>query len=203
MFTGIVECTAKVLDQTASGILLKRPEKFDDLVIGASVSVLGVCLSVVHLTDDEMGFDVIAETWARTNLSDRKPGQWVNVERSVRADGRFEGHIVQGHIEGTGEITSIGEEGKWTMLRFKVSEELLPFIVHKGGIAVDGVSLTVAGLRGHEVAIALIPHTMKMTTFAGNEPGDRVNIETDVVGRYVHSFLHRDATSPYLPPDYA
>jgi riboflavin synthase len=115
----------------------------------------------------------------------------VNLERSLKADGRFEGHIVQGHIEGTAEVLSFKEDGKWVVLTVRMPQELLPYVVQKGGIAIDGVSLTISGLEGDRLSVSLIPHTLQVTTIGTLKPGDRVNIETDIVGRYVQKMLQR------------
>ena len=191
MFTGIVECAAEVLAKTDTGLTLERPAIFDDLQIGASISVSGVCLSVVQFDDASMRFDVIPETWARTNLGDLAAGKRVNMERSLLATGRFEGHVVQGHIEGTAEVLSLKEDGKWVTLTLRAPKELLPYIVHKGAIALDGISLTVAGVQGDLVSIALIPHTLKVTTLGDRKPGERINVETDVFARYLAKMMDR------------
>lgn len=192
MFTGIVECATAVVKKTDTGLTLARPPIFDDIALGNSIAVAGVCLSVVECTGDTMRFDVVPETWARTSLGDLQAGDAVNVERSMRADGRFEGHIVQGHIEGTAETVSLAQDGRWVTLTLTMPPELLPYVVKKGGIALDGVSLTVADVQGDKVMIALIPHTLQVTTLGTLKAGKRVNVETDIVGRYVKAFLTID-----------
>jgi riboflavin synthase len=188
MFTGIVETAAKIL-ASENGLTVERPTAFDDLRIGSSVAVAGVCLSVVELTADALRFDVMGETLKRTSLGDKKAGDMVNLERSLAANGRFEGHVVQGHVEGTGTVTELAQDGKWTLLRFTLPADLASLVVQKGAIAVDGVSLTVADLRDDVCTIALIPHTLAVTTLGSLRSGDRVNIETDILGRYVRSLL--------------
>lgn len=185
MFTGIVETTAKVLQKTDSGLALERPKTFTDITIGSSICVSGACLSVVAFDKKTMRFDVVSETWKRTKLGDLRVGGHVNLERSLRADARFEGHVVQGHIEGTGLITHYSLLDTQALLTLKIPKGLLPFVVEKGSIAIDGVSLTVAKMDGDRCTIALIPHTLEMTTFGSLKEGDRVNIETDVMGRYL------------------
>ena len=197
MFTGIVECATAVVEKTDTGLVLARPAAFDDLALGNSIATSGVCLSLVEFTEKTMRYDVVPETWARTNLGDLTVGDTVNVERSVRADGRLEGHIVQGHIEGTAETISLLQDGRWVTLKLRMPAALLPYVVKKGGIALDGVSLTVADVEGDIVSIALIPHTLQVTTLGLLTPGKRVNVETDIVGRYVRSFLDGTHTSPY------
>ncbi len=331
MFTGLIEATAILRDRTAQGITVERPKSFDDVKIGSSIAVSGVCLTIVDLTESLMRFDVVAETWDRTNLNDRHPGDRVNLERAMKSDARLDGHIVQGHVEGTGRVVSsipqplppeeerkkrfvgpnvlsfargmrkrstkaenhlwkalrdhqvknlhfrrqhpigslildfychalrlgievdggihdsapqkkndrlrdevlreemgvhvlrftndevlndldyvvrkieessptppsgapsprggggTGEgessEGKETKLSIEVPPDLTPFILPKGSICLDGVSLTVASIEKNIITVALVPHTLKETTLGSLKKGDRVNIETDVLTR--------------------
>lgn len=184
MFTGIIETTAAVLQKTATGLTLERPASFTDIKEGASIAVSGVCLSVVQFDEASMRFDVVEETWKRTKLGSLTVGDRVNLERSMRADGRFEGHIVQGHIEGVGTVVQPGTE-----ISIRIPSELVPMVVYKGSIALDGVSLTVARVEGDICTIALIPHTLEVTTFGALKEGDSVNIETDILGRYAYAML--------------
>lgn len=191
MFTGIVETTAKILDRSESGLIIERPETFDDIKIGGSISVSGVCLSVVKCDANSMSFNVVDETWRRTKLGDLVKGDYVNLERSVRADSRLEGHVVQGHIEAVAEIAEMTKGPHGAEMTLTLPEEVATCVVPKGSIAVDGVSLTVAKLEGNGCTIALIPHTMEITTLGDLNAGDRVNIETDILGRYILSFLSK------------
>jgi len=191
MFTGIVETTAPILRKTNDLLVLGLPSSFDDIAIGCSIAVSGVCLSVIAFDDASMSFNVVGETWARTNLGQKKEGDAVNLERALAANGRFEGHIMQGHIEGTAHAVEWRKDGQWTVLALRLSPDLLPYIVFKGSIAIDGVSLTVAGLEGDICTIALIPHTLEVTTLGSLKPGDAVNIETDILARYVESLLSK------------
>lgn len=193
MFTGIVETTAPILKKTETSLVLGRPASFHDLSVGCSIAVSGVCLSVVSFDDASMSFHVIGETWSRTNLADKKEGDRVNLERALAANGRFEGHIVQGHIEGRGDVVDVAQDGPWTTVTVRIPADILPFIVFKGSIALDGVSLTVAKLENDLCSIALIPHTLEVTTFGSLKPGDTVNIETDVLGRYVATMLSKQS----------
>jgi riboflavin synthase len=182
MFTGIVETAAEVLEVTDHSLTLRRPASFMDVVLGTSICTAGACLSAVRITPDTLGFDVVPETFARTSLGQLRPGSRVNLERSMRADSRFEGHIVQGHVEGVGEVVTNADPGDGTgwRLTFKVPEALLPCVIPKGSIAVDGVSLTVASIEQKICTIALIPHTLEVTTLGVLKSGDRVNLETDL-----------------------
>lgn len=192
MFTGIVEVVARVLKKTDSGLTLERPKIFTDITIGSSICVSGACLSVVAFDAKTMRFDVVSETWKRTKLGDLCVGDHVNLERSLRADGRFEGHVVQGHVEGTSGQWSVVSEKNGVRFTVTVPKNLLPFVVEKGSIAIDGVSLTVAKMDGDRCTIALIPHTLEVTTFGSLKEGERVNMETDVMGRYMHRMLTHD-----------
>lgn len=191
MFTGIVETKTAVLERQSGGLTLARPANWNDLEIGMSIAVSGVCLTVVAFDAASLRFDVVGETWAKTKLGTLHPGDFVNLERSLSANGRFEGHIVQGHIEGVGETLSLEADGLWTTLKIAIPASLLPCIVPKGSIAVDGVSLTVAAIDQHICSIALIPHTLSITTLGQLKPGDPVNIETDVMMRGLKGMMER------------
>lgn len=179
MFTGIIEATAQVREKSPNGLTLERPASFDDLKVGSSVAVAGVCLTVTRLTDAFMEFDVIPETWSKTMLHDLHMGDAVNLERAMKAGARLDGHIVQGHAEGAGKVV-LQKHGQ---LIVECPPELMPRIVPKGSIAISGVSLTVAGVEGSRCILALIPHTLEHTTLGRLAKGDRVNIETDVMMR--------------------
>ena len=181
MFTGIVEATAQIKENSGDRLVIERPPSWGDLSIGASISVSGACLSIVELTDDYMIFDVVVETQEKTSLGSKKSG-WINLERAIRADQRLDGHMVQGHIDGTGKVKYKVENGK---LLIDMPKELIKYCIQKGSIAIDGVSLTIADIQENAVAVALIPHTMEHTTLGDLQEGDIVNIETDIVGRYI------------------
>ncbi len=199
MFTGIIEATAKVLERGSStrgsplGLTIERPKSFTDLKIGSSICVSGVCLSVVKLTKASMQFDVVPETLKKSRLGKLKKGERVNLERAMKAGERLDGHVVQGHVEGTGRVKSVKRKEKSAeiIIHFPrptaAGRALFTFhsIVPKGSIAIDGVSLTIAKVNSKEVTIALIPHTMKNTTLGSLKKGDRVNVETDMLGRYL------------------
>ncbi|NOS68213.1 MAG: riboflavin synthase [Candidatus Peribacteraceae bacterium] len=187
MFTGIIEATATVLNTSSTGLTIERPALFDDIKIGSSISVSGVCLSVVELRSSSMRFDVVEETWKKTKLAELKKGDRVNLERSMKASDRIEGHIVQGHVEGVGTVNSVKRKEKSTEIIFHFSLLSFHSIVPKGSIAIDGVSLTVADVHDQSVTIALIPHTVENTTLGSLKKGDHVNIETDVMVRAARS----------------
>lgn len=185
MFTGIVETTAAVRNRTDTRLVLARPSSFDDVKLGSSIAVNGVCLTVVVLNKEDMAFDVVGETWRRTNLGTLNIGSMVNLERAMLAGGRFEGHIVQGHVEGVATVNEWKDDGEWKQLVLDVPQGLVLSIIEKGSIALDGVSLTVAALAGNIVTIALIPHTLAITTLGARRPGDAINVETDILAKYV------------------
>jgi riboflavin synthase len=173
------------LETGKNKLILERPATFTDIKLGASIAISGVCLSVVQFDDTQMSFDVIDETLRKTKLGDLHVGDAVNLERAMKASDRFEGHIVQGHVEGTGEIRDLGSETG--VLNIVLPDILVPFVIAKGSITLDGVSLTVANIDDTVCTVALIPHTLSITTLGHLKPGDRINIETDILGRYVLS----------------
>lgn len=181
MFTGIIESTAKILQKTDSGLVLARPAIFDDLKIGCSIAVSGACLSVTAFDDASMSFDVVPTTFQKTKLGSLNVGDIVNLERAIPAHGRLEGHIVLGHCEGVAKVLSF-EKG---ILTVSVPEYLTPYIVLHGSITLDGVALTVSNIQGMTVTVAIIPHTQANTTLGFLVPGVTVNVESDIVGKYI------------------
>lgn len=179
VFTGIIETTAKILENRKSSLTLERPQMFDDIKVGSSVCVAGVCLTVVELDARMMRFDVVEETLAKSKLGELKKGEEVNVERAMGAGGRLDGHIVQGHVEGVAKIA----DGGLRELRVTLPWGLMKAVIEKGSIAIDGVSLTIASVKGNDIEIALVPHTLAITTLKHLKKGDRVNIETDILMR--------------------
>jgi len=199
MFTGIVEETGTVetIRATAKAIALAVRARVcaRGLKRGESVAVNGCCLTVVKLTTRGAGrwlqFDLLRETWERTNLQFVKPGSMVNLERPLRADGRLDGHFVTGHIDGTGEIVSLERRGADHMLEIAAPPELLRYVVFKGSIAVDGISLTVASVGKKSFRVWIIPHTWQVTALRERRVGDAVNLEADILGKYVERFTRR------------
>jgi riboflavin synthase len=191
MFTGIVKGIGMVTSvsksksgaETAIRVRLGRLGR--GLKRGDSVCINGACLTATKLLKSEAEFEMIAETIRRTNLGHVKPGEMVNIERSLRVGDRLEGHFVLGHVDGTGVIEDIQKMSSETIIRIKLDKWLAKSVVPKGSIAVDGVSLTLVGVKGNHVSVSLIPHTLKVTTLGMKRKGDRVNIETDILGKYV------------------
>jgi riboflavin synthase len=184
MFTGIIETTAQVMEKSDDTLTLKRPPSFTDIKIGSSIAIGGVCLTVIEMNDQQMSFNVIPTTWQKTRLGDLKIGERVNLERALAANGRFDGHIVQGHCEGVGIVENI-MENEHPIFVISTPKELMQFIVQHGSITIDGVSLTVAGCSEQSFSVALIPLTLRETTFGRLKIGDKVNLETDIVARYI------------------
>jgi riboflavin synthase len=191
MFTGIVEEMAKATGVSEGKLSLARPASFADISIGSSIAVEGVCLSIIELSPEAMSFDVIGETQNKTTLGSVREGDILNLERALKVSERFDGHIVQGHVEGVGEVSSVATDEQWTVFTVSLPENVSKFVVPKGSITLNGVSLTIAECDGSECSVALIPHTLKHTTLGGLREGDSVNIESDILGRYIHSIASK------------
>ncbi len=192
MFTGIVEHRGSVVSvERAGGVIRLTVDTgpLGEIPLGGSMAVNGVCLTAVEATEGQVGFDVVAETLDRSTLGALLPGDPVNLERPMRADGRFDGHIVQGHVDGVGEISAIEPEGDGLRIAVRVPEGLSRYLVEKGSVTVDGVSLTVAGVDGFEIQLALIPHSLEVTTLGLRRVGEKVNLEIDVLAKYVEKLL--------------
>ena len=193
MFTGIVAETGTVaaLTPTEGGrrLRLSADVVMDGLALGDSVAVNGVCLTVTDLGDGAFAVEAVPETLTRSNLGDLGVGSLVNLERPLRADGRFDGHIVQGHVDAVGTIAGIDAEGDSRRLRIEADADLLRYVVEKGSITVDGVSLTVTAADDDAFEFVLIPHTLDVTVFGQRKVGDRVNLEVDVLAKYVERIL--------------
>lgn len=187
MFTGIVEETGTLLSRDGGRIRVAAKVVLDDAFIGASIAVNGCCLTVVDFAETFFEADVVDETFARTSLGWLQPGARVNLERPLAANGRFGGHIVQGHIDGVGKVVCPAPD-----LRVSLAHDLLIHVVEKGSITIDGVSLTVAARSSDEFGVAIIPHTAQVTSLGERRVGDVVNIEVDIVAKYVAALA-----SPY------
>lgn len=192
MFTGIVEEVGAVRAVDGGRLVVACPLVATDSPIGASVAVNGTCLTVVARTDETLAFDLSGETLDRTTLGSVYAGSSVNMERPVTLAARLGGHLVQGHVDGVGRIEVIARhpDGGATVT-ISIPGELEPLVVQKGSVAIDGVSLTVAAIEGPEIQIALIPHTLAATTLGAAAEGDPVNIEVDMIGRYVARLMER------------
>jgi riboflavin synthase len=193
MFTGIVEERGTVLEAGAFRLVVGCRTVVSESDIGASVAVNGVCLTVVARGPEDLAFDLSEETLGRSTLGRLRPGDPVNLERPVTLSARLGGHLVQGHVDGVGEVAAIERDQGGAVLTTRVPEGLLRYAVEKGSITVDGVSLTIAELAGDGMRVALIPHTLAVTTLGTVVPGDLVNLEMDVIAKYVERLMAGDS----------
>jgi riboflavin synthase len=186
VFTGIVEERGLVGAMGGGRLVVDAHTVVRDSDVGASVSVSGVCLTVVERTDTSLRFDLSEQTLERTCLGDLRPGDPVNLERPVTLVARLGGHLVQGHVDGVGEVTRVEVDGSGgARVSIRLPGELSRYVVERGSIAIDGVSLTIAAVDDDEITVALIPHTLAVTTLGFAAPGRRLNVEADVIARYV------------------
>jgi len=189
MFTGIVREIGTVAAFDGSRLVLAAPETAPRADVGDSVSVAGVCLTVVEREEGRLAFDAVPETLARTALGRLETGDVVNLEPSLRVGDQLGGHVVQGHVDAVGSVRSVVPEEDSRRVWFDAPESVVRYCIEKGSIAVDGVSLTVAALDDDGFEVALIPHTLAVTTLGRLEPGDEVNLEADVLGKVVERLL--------------
>lgn len=198
MFTGLIEQVGSLsrLETRGEGgrLTLKCAPWRDSLALGESVSVEGVCLTVAAILPDGFSCDILRETLARTTLGGKHPGDGLNLERALQAGGRLGGHFVTGHVDGVGELESIGRAGADWVLNIEASAALIAGLVLKGSVAVNGVSLTIARLGPDDFAVHLIPHTWTHTTLQGLKPGRPINLETDMLGKYVQAYLRKSGS---------
>jgi riboflavin synthase len=203
LFTGIVEAVAEVaaIEPRGAGARLRvlAPAIAAETRIGDSIAVNGCCLTVAERGDGEVSFDAVRESLERTALGALRPGDRVNLERALRADGRLDGHIVQGHVDETGRVRELRREASDTRLFVGASASFTDWLVEKGSVAVDGVALTVVGLSREGFDVALIPHTLAVTTLGALAPGQAVNLEADVLGKYVRRYLARVGAAAAAP----
>ncbi len=193
MFTGIVEeiGTVKSINMTgkSGSVIIKAKKVLEGTKVGDSIAVNGVCLTVTSIADNGFEADVMAETVRRSSLSVCRGNDEVNLERAMAADGRFGGHIVSGHIDGTGTITSLSREENAVWVTISADAGVIRYIVEKGSVCIDGISLTVAKVNNDNFSVSVIPHTAGQTTLLKKRAGDIVNLENDIVGKYVERFL--------------
>jgi riboflavin synthase len=195
MFTGIIECVGTVESLrplgSAARIVVRAPAIAPELRVGDSIAVNGACLTVTEVGGETFALDAIPETLERTALGELAPGSPLNLERALRAGGRLDGHIVQGHVDATGRVRELARAGNDVRLAIDCPGELADALVPKGSVAVDGVALTVVNVEAKGFDVALIPYTLEATTLGRLEPGRRVNLEADVLGKYVKRYVER------------
>ncbi|MCI5504825.1 MAG: riboflavin synthase [Eubacterium sp.] len=193
MFTGIIEEVGVIknikMGAKSAVITIQAETVMEDIHLGDSIAMNGVCLTVTSFDKNSYSVDVMHETLRRTNLGALKGGSRVNLERAMAADGRFGGHIVAGHVDGTGVITSMKQDDNAVWIDIETDASVLKYIVEKGSITIDGISLTVAQVDSRSFAVSVIPHTGMHTTLLEKKPGDSVNLETDMIGKYVEKLL--------------
>ena len=203
MFTGIIEEIGHVNNVkkgTASAILTIQAEKvLEGTHIGDSIAVNGVCLTVTGIYDNTFTADVMHETLNRSSLAGLSAGSVVNLERAMPANGRFGGHIVAGHVDGVGHIANIRRDDTAVWYTVHAGPEILRYVVEKGSITIDGISLTVVAVDGEGFSVSTIPHTVAQTNLSQRRRGDPVNLETDVVGKYIEKLLRPEETKPHTP----
>ena len=193
MFTGIVEEVGRIITADRKGnsarLKIEAEKVLEDIKIGDSIAVNGICLTVTSFGKNYFTADVMHETLRRSSIGEAASGSPVNLERAMAADGRFGGHIVAGHIDGTGMIEELRKEENAVWVKIRTTPEILELIVEKGSICIDGISLTVAEVNEKSFQVSVIPHTGEETTLLKKKAGDRVNLENDIVGKYIKKFL--------------
>lgn len=193
MFTGLVEEVGEIIGvqkgAEAATLTIKAKKVLEHTKIGDSIALNGVCLTVTQCGTDHYSVDVMNETFDKTTLSHLTKGTRVNLERAMPADGRFGGHLVSGHIDGRGRIEALKKDGNAIWYDICVPDEMLPYLVKKGSIAIDGISLTIADVSKHSFSVSTIPHTRAQTTLQDRKAGDYVNLECDMIGKYVWQML--------------
>jgi len=193
MFTGLIEAlgTVKRVDEEGAGrrLVVATPTLATEMAVGDSLAINGACLTVVERAGDQLHFQAGPETLQRTNLGELQPGDAVNLERPLAIADRLDGHFVQGHVDGLGRIAERIRQGDWELVWFSCPPELTDQMVSKGSVAVDGISLTVVDVAADRFSVALIPHTLSHTTLGRKAPGASVNIETDLLAKYVHKYF--------------
>jgi riboflavin synthase len=191
MFTGIVEEVGQIVEAPGTGLRIVARTVLEDARLGDSICVNGTCLTVTAMDGDTFTVDTVPETLRRTNLGELRPGDPVNLERALAAGGRMGGHFVQGHVEDTGSIASIEAEQEALLIRIDAPPEVMRYVVEKGFITVDGISLTVVSRDDRGFVITVIPFTQAQTNLRVRRPGNRVNLETDILAKYVEQLVRR------------
>ena len=189
MFTGLIEELGFVIALQGKSLKIRCHSVQDGLVLGDSIAVNGVCLTIISYSPQSIDAEVMPVTLETTNLGVLRPGASVNLERAMRLGDRLGGHLVSGHVDGTASIVKLQQKEDARLVTMQIPKELLPFVIPKGSIAVDGISLTVAEQAGNQVTVSLVGHTQKHTTLTGKRVGDIVNIECDQIGKYVNQLL--------------
>ena len=195
MFTGIAEEIGTVKAVQPEKLAISAKKVIEDTKKGDSMAVNGACLTVTEISDDSFSVDVMPETMRRTNLGSLRPGDVVNLERPLSVGGRIGGHFVQGHVDGSGKVLAATREGEALLLRFEAPEDIMRYVVEKGFIAVDGISLTVTECNATSFKVSLVAYTVHNTNLVGRRPGDEVNLEVDIIAKYVERLRERSGST--------
>jgi riboflavin synthase len=199
MFTGIIEEVGSIVSVSGGKLTVRAKEALKGLQIGASIAANGICLTVTAFDEKSFSVDVMPETLKRTNLGLLHPGDRVNLERPLKLNGEIGGHMVQGHIDDTGKVVQVSKEGEAVLMRFQAKPEVMRYIVPKGFIAVDGISLTVTTKDADGFGVSIVGYTREHTILANRKPGDIVNLEVDVIGKYVAELAKAPSTGITAP----
>jgi len=191
MFTGIVEEVGRVKAVQGNRLVIEAKKVLEGIKVGDSLNVSGACLTITSLDKHSLAVEVMPETLRRTNLGQLRPGDWVNLERALTFGGRLGGHLVQGHVDAMGRIASVVRRDRSILMKFSAPQQLMPYIVKKGFIAVEGVSLTVVDLHDASFTVSLVSYTIENTNLGKKRVGELVNLEVDIVGKYIESLLRR------------
>ena len=191
MFTGLIEEIGVVARRSGADLAIMAKTVLDDLRPGDSIAVDGACLTVTAINDGDFVVQVSSETLGKTTLSRLRPGDAVNLERAMAVGDRFGGHFVLGHVDGVGRVAAVKDQGEFSLWRFQAPTEVACYLVPKGSVAVNGISLTVIEPSGDTFGVAVIPTTLKQTTLGNKRPGDAVNLEADVIGRHIYHYLKK------------
>jgi riboflavin synthase len=191
VFTGIIEEVGVIRRRVGGDLAVMASRVIEDVKLGDSIAIDGACMTVVHFTDEEFVVQVSPESYARTTLGDLKVGDAVNLERAMALGDRFGGHIVQGHVDGVGRVDRVQHQGEFSVWTFNAPEEVAPYLVPKGSVTINGISLTVVDPRKDTFDVAVIPKTLDETTLRSKRPGDRVNMEADVFGKHVFHYMRQ------------
>jgi len=191
VFTGIIEEVGAVSRRSGAAVTILARTILDGLALGDSISVDGACLTVTAFNNESFSVQISPETFARTTLGRLKPGEAVNLERAMQAGGRFGGHFVLGHVDGVGKVDGVTDQGEFQLWRFRAPDDVAKYLVPKGSVTIDGISLTVVEPTGDTFAVAVIPATLSKTTLAQKRTGESVNMEADMIGKHIFHYLRR------------
>lgn len=199
MFTGIIEEVGAIASRNGAELRIVAKVVLEELKVGDSIAVDGACLTAVKLFENGFTVEVSPESFKRTTLGELKPGHAVNLERAMKANGRFDGHIVQGHVDGVGKIEGVTNQGKFSLWHFRAPEAVAQYLVPKGSVTIDGISLTVVDPKGDSFSVAIIPETLRKTKLGAKGAGDAVNMEADIIGKHIYHYMKQGGKTGITP----